>query len=207
MQNGRLLAALLAAFLHFGQAVAQEEDGAIAGAVLPVAAEEIGVINLEMLLQQSQFWGRVLSERGEALRQLGAESAFYDQKFADEEAHLAEIRPVTPPKEFQAMADEFNVRVDAQRAIQDKKEERISTWVEDQRVLFFRAVVRLAGEYAWTRGMKMIMPSAALVWYQGSVDITGAILNEANERVGGGTGLVGYRTAIEFAGIELPEAE
>ena len=195
------VAAALAAGLAAGQGAAQEQGSGTSADSMPGVVEE-AVVDTQFLLDNSDFWKRVLAERGVALRMLAAESKKYDLLFKEEEEHLAEIKPNLPRGEFRAMADDFNYRVDERRGIQDGKQARISDWVDIQAQMFFAEAYRLAGEYAGNRGIKLIVPSNALIWYDNSIDITQQVLQETNRRIGTGTGLQGFVSAIDYVGLE-----
>ncbi|MYJ86379.1 MAG: hypothetical protein F4044_01525 [Rhodobacteraceae bacterium] len=179
----------------FGQSQGSNEQ------FYPSVRPEVSVVNYRTLYLRSQYGIRVASEYQEAQLSLRAEGTYYSELFEDEERELAEKKGNLNSSEFELLVEDFDIRVESRRMIQDSKGAALSQWENRQQEMFQVYVTPIIVQVAQFFGSKLVVPRDLTIWTDESLDITPYVLAQVNATIGDGTGLTEYSNPLEFAGI------
>ncbi len=144
------------------------------------------VLNQERLFSQSVFGQRVASELEAAARELSRENREIEQQLTEEELRLTELRPTTDVAEFRAMAEEFDIRVEAIRDAQEAKGRDLQAQAEAAQARFFDLVTPILLDLARGRGAAVVLDSRSVFLSAGAIDITNAAVERINAELGDG---------------------
>ena len=184
-----------------GTAMAQEAGQHAPG---PGSLNQAGlaVIDYNSLFDHSRFGIRLVEEYRDAQLALIAENEFYSGQFEIEEVKLTELRRTLTDQQFFEHAEEFDSRVEERRRIQDNKQTVLDQWRRQQIAGFQNLAAQIIGRIAEVLGLRGVLPSNAVIWYDREIDITEMALVEVNRFLADGKGLQFYVPATRFAGIE-----
>ncbi len=184
-----------------GTAVAQEAGQQPLGPP-PLNQSGLAIINYNSLFDHSRFGIRLVEEYRDAQLALIAENEFYSGRFEIEEVELTELRRTLSEQQFAEHAEEFDLRVEERRQIQDDKQSILDQWRRQQIAGFQNLAAQIIGRIAEVVGLRGVLPSNAVIWYDPEIDITEMALVEVNRLLADGKGLQFYVPATSFAGIE-----
>lgn len=170
-----LIMAALCAALAFGTSTARAEDAA------KPAGVKIGVVNLQRVLNESDFGKQAKSSIEE----------IYKQKGALIESKASEKEKLTKDLEKQGMAlsdDERKKRIDELDSLDSELKHMISdaeTYMQkldrQKKEEFVKVIDKIVGNYGKGEGYTMIVPSDAVIYSQDGMDITDKIMALFNE--------------------------
>ncbi|MEM6634968.1 MAG: OmpH family outer membrane protein [Pseudomonadota bacterium] len=174
MRQGRLKLArlhqwLIAAFaalslLWPGTSLGQTDD--------PLLASSILIIDQERLFADSAFGRQVASNAEAASQTLQTENRRIEAELVTEERQLTEERPSLSPEEFRSRADAFDSKVQAIRTEQDAKSSEIATRIDEDRRLFFQAIVPVLAQIMRDAGAVVILDKRTSLLSVNNIDIT-----------------------------------
>ncbi|MHA3913358.1 OmpH/Skp family outer membrane protein [Halovulum sp. GXIMD14793] len=151
--------------------------------LLPGAAlaQPLLTVELENVLQQSEYGKSVLEEeasRIDALRQRGRE---IDSNFESEELRLTEQRATLPAEEFRKLADEFDARVIATRAELQQLGRALEQENQRRRQMFFNNVTPILVGILEETGATAIVEHRALLVARQDLNITQEVIKRLDQ--------------------------
>ena len=189
----------------FAQPVMAQNTGQIDRLLSLPVPPITAVINYKQLFDQSGFGIRFAEELRDAKIALQNENDRYTEEFLLEERRIVELRKQDDKTEYESASQDFHAEVTSRREIQDLKSSQLEEWLLQQESLFREAASLPIIRLARARGITAILSAENMIWFSGSVDMTQDALQQIDLEIGDGTQLDGYVSAVEFAGIELPE--
>ncbi len=170
-----LMVAALCAALGFAASPARAEEAPKA------AAMKVGVVNLQHILNESEFGKQAKSSIEET----------YKQKSALIESKAQEKDKLTKDLEKQGMAlseDERKKRIDEIDSLDTELKHMVSdaeTYMQkldrQKKEEFVKVIDKIVGNYGKGEGYTLIVPSDAVIYAKDGLDITDKIMNLFNE--------------------------
>ncbi len=130
------------------------------------------VIDQERLYASSAFGQRVVADLRAESQALAEENRRIEDALIEEERAITEQRPTISTDEFRALADDFDARVTAIRAAQDRKARSLSTRDEEERVRFLNAAIPILGTIMQDLGATALFDRRAVFLSDERIDIT-----------------------------------
>ena len=144
------------------------------------------VVNQDVLFAQSAF-GRSAQARLEAESSaLVAENRVIEAALETEERDLTDRRATLPPDEFRALAEAFNVKVEAIRKAQDAKSRSISRARDADRQRFFAAALPVLADILRENGAVLVLDQSQVVLSLDRIDITTQAIARLDAAIGTG---------------------
>lgn len=143
-------------------------------------------IDQDALFQRTLFGKALLMAAEQEAAALKAESRSIDAALEAEERSLTDRRAGMPVAEFRALADAFDIKVEALRTTQDAKLEAFIARREAARQQFFQKVAPMIGDYMVEQGASAIVNQAAIVVSLGAIDITDEVIARIDDLLGDG---------------------
>lgn len=144
------------------------------------------VINQDRLYSESQFGQRVVADIRAGSLALAEENRRIEDALIAEEQAITERRPSMAPEEFRALADDFDARVTAIRAAQDRKARNLTSRDEQERRTFFNATLPVLGRIMSDFGAVAIFDQRAAFITDDRIDITDEAIAAMDEAIGTG---------------------
>ena len=144
------------------------------------------VINQERLYAESQFGQRVVADIRDASMALAEENRRIEDALIAEEQAITEQRPSMTPEEFRALADDFDARVTAIRAAQDRKARTLTSRDEQERRTFFGATLPVLSAIMADFGAVAILDQRTALITDDRIDITDVAIAAIDEAIGTG---------------------
>ncbi|RED13214.1 OmpH family outer membrane protein [Pontivivens insulae] len=160
----RLGAALLALMLMGTMAMGQ-------GRIPPLL-----LVNPQQVLERSETGRALIAENQEAREALAAESAERSDAFEREEMELTERRGAMEPEAFAALADEFDARVRAARAEQDRAGQQLARDQEAAQARFNALLTPIYSELMRESGAAAVLDIRNVVLANSQLDITREVI-------------------------------
>ena len=188
------LALALAAGLHLG-------------ASAPAAAQDIGVtlspvvvVDTERLFAGTTLGQQISADLQARIRALAEENRRIAAELEAEEKSLTERRASLDPKEFRALADAFDAKVQRIRAEQDAKEAELQRQRDAERQTFFERIAPFLTRAARRHEALVVLERRSVLFSASSIDITDETIAEVNAAVK--QGRLAGQEAIEQAAPE-----
>ncbi|MBQ0748948.1 MAG: OmpH family outer membrane protein [Roseovarius sp.] len=167
--------------------------GLTLGAVLPLGAQQIGVIQSDVLvidpermLLESDYGKRLQGEIQAERDRLIAYNEKVAQELEAEEQRLTALRSTTPANEFREMADAFDQRVEELRL----ESERLSRELERRRELipiqFMRVVQPVLSELLNEANAMVMIDARTVMLHTSAADVTELAVQRINAAIGAG---------------------
>ena len=147
---------------------------------------EILVLNQEWFLAQSIFGQRIQTELQDTLRALADENREIEASLIAEELRLTELRATLAPDEFQALAQDFDARVEAVRAAQQSKTRSLQAQADAAQARFFELAFPILLEVMRARDATVMMDSRSVLLSVGGIDVTEEVLAQIDAEIGDG---------------------
>ena len=172
----RLLSLVLTVWLaaSAGAALAQERAGGIL------------VIDQERLYAESAFGRRVVAELQAESAALATENRRIEQALIAEEQRITEQRAGLAPDAFRAVAEEFDQRVSAIRAAQERKARSLATRDAEEQQRFFGALLPVLAELLQATGAVAILDRRAVFVSDDRIDVTDEAIAAVDAALGDG---------------------
>lgn len=167
-------------------------------------AAPILTLDQEALFARSQLGQRIISELDQERQALSAENRRIEAELSAEEKTLTEVRDTLSLDEFQALAAEFDQRVQRLRMAQDRKSRALQQRLDQERQNFAQFIGPLLVQIARERGATAILDDTVVLISFDSIDITAEAVARLDARIGDGTELspVDEQAAPSFSGNE-----
>lgn len=162
------LLVLLLAVVPFGVSAQQ--------AVSPVLT-----IDQDRLFAETRLGAEQSAEWERQAQELAAENTEIENALIAEESALTEQRATLPPDEFRALADAFDVRVQALRAEQDEKARQLNRQREEARTSFFSEIATILSEIVREKGAVVVIDRRDVFLSADRIDITDEAIERINE--------------------------
>lgn len=167
--------------------------GLTLGAALPLGAQQIGVIQSDVLvidpermLLESDYGKRLQGEIQAERDRLIAYNEKVAQELEAEEQRLTALRSTTPANEFREMADAFDQRVEELRL----ESERLSRELERRRELipiqFMRVVQPVLSELLNEANAMVMIDARTVMLHTSAADVTELAVQRINAAIGAG---------------------
>lgn len=144
------------------------------------------VIDQERLYADSAFGQRVVEQLRAESQALSDENRRIEDALIEEERLITEQRPTISPEEFRALADDFDARVTAIRAAQDRKARSLTTRDEEERLRFLNAAVPVLGSIMQDLGATALFDRRAVFLSDERIDITDQAIEALDAALGTG---------------------
>ena len=164
---------------------------ALFGAVGPGAAQQIGVVQSEILVidpsrlfDETELGKKMLADHQAAREALAARNRKIEAELKAEEQRLTKERAHTPAKEFRDLADAFNTKVqkirrDSERRVRDLKRERERLPVE-----FMHRVEPVLSEIMRKAGGVVMLDARKVLFRVDAIDVTDAAIALIDLKIG-----------------------
>lgn len=172
--------AVLISFFLTGAAVAQTS-------VVPISP--IVTIESDRLFSGSAFGLRVAAEIEAERSVLLAENRKIEAELLAEEKRLTDLRKEMDPKDFRAIADAFDARVEGIRTNWESKARAISEKEERERAMFLQAAQPVLVDLMREARAGMILERRSVFLSADATDITDLAINRLNLAIGDGSSL------------------
>ncbi len=170
---------------------------ALAAIALPVPhalAQEIGVtlspivvVDTEKLFAETTLGQQISADLQARIRDLAKENKRIARQLEAEEKALTEKRATLDPKEFRALADAFDAKVQRIRAEQDAKETALQRQRDAERQRFFERIAPFLTRAARKHEALVVLERRNVLFSASSIDITDETIAEVNAAVAQGT--------------------
>jgi len=166
----------------------------LGGSVLPGAsvaqqpplASGFLVIDQERLYTGSAFGQRVVETLQSESKALAEENRRIEDALIAEEQSITDQRPAISPEDFRALADDFDVRVTAIRAAQDRKSRSLTSRDDEERRRFLNAAVPILGTIMQDLGATALFDRRAVFVSDERIDITDEAIAAIDTALGTG---------------------
>lgn len=145
-------------------------------------------IDQERLFAETQLGRQSSNEIAAAAEALAAENRRIEEELRAEEIALTERRGMMSAEEFSALADEFDLKVQAFRASQDAKARALAEREAEARQLFFGEVGEILSEIVREEGAVVILDRRAVFLSADRIDITDEAIARINAAAEAGDG-------------------
>ncbi len=173
----KLFRACLLVILWAGAASAQSEVS---------QSSPILTIESERLFAESAFGQRVAREIEAERSVLLAENRKIEADLTAEEKRLTDIRKEMSPKDFRAVADAFDARVEEIRTTQDAKSRMIAERGDRDRTEFLQAAGPVLARLLRDTGSGVILERRSVFFSLDAIDITSRAIEELDRVIGDG---------------------
>jgi Skp family chaperone for outer membrane proteins len=166
----------------------------LGGTVLPVmsvaqqtsSAPGFLVVDQERLYNGSAFGQRVVETLLAESQALAEENRRIEDALVAEELSITDQRPTISTEDFRALADDFDERVTAIRAAQDRKVRSLTSRNEEERLRFLNAAVPVLGTIMQDLGAAALFDRRAVFLSDERIDITDEAIAAIDEALGTG---------------------
>ena len=185
----RVLRAVLLALACLAGPVAGQEAAPVDELALGRVKSPVLVVDLERLFEESLFGKRVTAWLSEAITALASENREIEATLEREERSLTERRQTMAVDEFRALAEQFDARVQAIRAEQVAKNNRLNQMFAEERDDFIRTSRPVLDEMMRLAGAAVILDRRDVLVRVDAVDVTDEAIAEIDARIGDGAAL------------------
>lgn len=186
-KRGFALAAALAAAVAPAGLRAQLPDGPFPlGEQAEPESPRSPVLTLdqERLFEESAFGARVFDQLEAASRALAAENRRLEEQLSAEERALTEERPLLPPEEFRALADDFDQMVQRIRREQEAKSVALAQFRDAERQRFFELALPVLSQIVLEAGAVAVLDNRAIFLVAAPIDMTDEAIERIDEEIG-----------------------
>lgn len=152
-------------------------------------------LNQDAIFSKSALGQRIIAELERVRAALAAENRRIETELSAEEQALTEQRPSLPAAEFAQLASEFDARVQALRASQDRKSAALQDRLAAERQNFASQVGPVLVQIARERGALVILDSTVVLMSFDVVDVTNDAIARLDAAIGDGRSNLG--TALQ----------
>ncbi|WP_114967184.1 OmpH family outer membrane protein [Alkalilacustris brevis] len=186
-KRGFALAAALAAAVAPAGLRAQLPDGPFPlGEQAQPERPQSPVLTLdqERLFEESAFGVRVFDQLEAASRALAAENRRLEEQLSAEERTLTEERPLLPPEEFRALADDFDQMVQQIRREQEAKSVALAQFRDAERQRFFELALPVLSQIVLEAGAVAVLDNRAIFLVAAPIDMTDEAIERIDDTIG-----------------------
>lgn len=168
----------------------------MSGAVSPLLAQNatgeggansaILVLDRDRVFFESDFGKRAQQEINRARSQIATENTRIKQELEEEEKALTDKRAELPAEQFRDLADGFDTKVQRIRQEQATKVEALSTQMDKERELFWKAALPVLDTLMQESGATVILSRRSVLASYSGIDITDTAIARLNETLGSG---------------------
>ena len=152
----------------------------------PDPGSAVVVIDWDALFLRSRFGQRALAEIDAAFAELERENRAIEAELEAEERTLTERRPETDPETFRALAEAFDVRVEAIREEQDAKTRALQQRGDRERAAFEGQVRPILAVIAEEAGAAVVLDRRLVIAVTDEADVTDTALARIDAALGDG---------------------
>ena len=149
---------------------------------------QVLTIDSERLFQQTRFGARAEAEIEADARELAAENREIEADLMAEERDLTERRPEMETEAFQALADDFDAKVQRIREEQDAKARALAQARDEAEQAFFQQIAGILGQIVRERGALVMLERRDVFLSADAIDITDEAIERINGALGDGAG-------------------
>jgi Skp family chaperone for outer membrane proteins len=181
-----VLATLLLLPVGLNEALAQQQTGRgnpleLGGVVSPILT-----INSERVFSESAFGRRVAAEVEAKSAKLSSENRQIEADLAAEEQVLTNRRAVMPAREFRALADAFDKKVQQTRQTQAAKSRALAQLLDQEREIFLAAAAPILEKLMNEAGATVILERRSVFVSSSAIEITDAAIALLDKTLGRG---------------------
>ena len=154
---------------------------AFPASVLAQGTSPVLTIDQDRLFSETRLGAEAIERLETEAQALAAENQKIEADLIEEEQALTERRATLPTAEFQALANEFDVRVQRLRSEQDEKARALNRARDDARSAFLRDAAGIISEIVRARGAVVVIDRRDVFLSADSVDITDEAIRRINE--------------------------
>ncbi len=137
------------------------------------------VINSTVVFEKSKLGNDVLIAFQQADLELKKEAAFNVKKFENEELELTRKREVLNKKDFNKLADDFDIRVQKARNLYDLKDSQLRSKLESWKKNFIELSGRVIQPIMLKYGAFIVLDSSQIdLFFDNRIDITEQVIFE-----------------------------
>jgi len=165
--------------------------GGLAGVVPPAGAQDIGVVQSDILVldperlfEQTRLGRNMRAEHQAKREELAARNRKLESELEAEEQRLTDLRAETAPEDFRDMADAFDEKVqklrrDSERRVRDLERER-----ERLPLMFLRAVEPVLTDLMRNASGVVLLDARTVLFRADAVDITDTAIARIDAEIG-----------------------
>lgn len=161
-----------------------------AGAALAQSSPVL-IIDTDQILRSTVIGQGISGEIEAGIAALAAENRRIEAELAAEERDLTEKRPGMNPREFRALADAFDEKVQRFRAEQDAKQLELQRQQEVEQKNFIQKIAPILSEIGNRYGAVVILERRSIVLAADGIDITAEAIQRINDALGADEGADG----------------
>ena len=149
-------------------------------------APQVLTIDSERLFDETRFGARAEAEIEAEARALAAENREIEAALMAEERDLTDRRPGMEAEAFQALAEEFDAKVQRIRTEQDAKARALAQARDEAEQAFFNRIAGILGQIVRERGALVILERRDVFLSADAIDITDEAIQRINTALGDG---------------------
>ncbi len=180
MRRALPLSLLVALMPLSGEAQQQQQEQQPAQQTIEIQSPVL-IIDQDRLFAETRLGTEALADLDARAQELATENQQIEAELIARERELTDLRPITPPEEFRALADEFDTRVERIRGEQDKKARDLTQARDEARQAFFQNVGGVISDIVRQKGAVVVIDRRDVFLSAERIDITDEAIEQINE--------------------------